>query len=152
MVQRRVIAGVEGINLVAAVRTLALAEQHRIIQLKAFALVVIEGELHDCGGIDDKYDEMEDHQHEGEHDQDIAQPAKRRGRSFGKRRVGVRFRDGFFDWIDAEKYQGNAQQCGCATAEQRDLLRRAYPSAAQAMQRVENENCSSPKYPCQCNE
>ena len=51
--ERRVVAGIKRIDVGIAVRKLSLAEEDRVDQLEALALIVVEGEADQVGGIDD---------------------------------------------------------------------------------------------------
>src|SRR5690606_37919909 len=51
--KRRVIAGIEGVNVGVLKGKTPLTEHDGIDQFKAFALIIVEGELHQIDGVDD---------------------------------------------------------------------------------------------------
>jgi hypothetical protein len=67
----RIVGGVEGIFVVAAVGPFPLAEQHRIHQLKALTLVVVKRKLEQGKGVDGVDDEIA---HKGQQRQNQQQP------------------------------------------------------------------------------
>ena len=73
MKQGRIVAGVEGVDLNVLVGPATLTEEQRINELKAFALVVIKGELNQVGGIGQEHGQVNGQQEQGEHQQRLLQ-------------------------------------------------------------------------------
>src|SRR5690606_13885535 len=84
--KRRVIAGIEGINVGVLKGKTPLTEHDGIDQFKAFALIIVEGELHQIDGVDDVNQKVAEEDKQRRRDEDTMngqQGKTRRGNGVG---------------------------------------------------------------------
>jgi len=132
--ERRVVGGIERVDLGVLVRPAEPAEQDRVHQLKALALVVVKRELEDVGGIDHVDDEVEEHGHQGDQQQRPRDPAR-----WGWRRCRWGDRPRRRHRLAAEGDQCQAHHGHNAAHQQGQALRRPEPGLAIRRQQIDAE-------------